>query len=211
MHEERYQQALEASALMSDIELLPAGDETELGERGINMSGCVCGGCGAVWVVPSFLAPLSTAILHFSMSSFLHVFMSSCLHFFISFLCFVLHFLSYISYNSFLSSFLSIVCAYPEHIVYRSCYAIPLLYDIHLLHLIYTFSHTQHNVHLAHPTHSTVYTSIRTPHTQVVKRHVWRLHVPCIAVPMWCCWMIPCLLWTLVWVLLFFTRHLDHR
>lgn len=37
--EERYAAALEASALVSDIQMLPAGDATELGERGINLSG----------------------------------------------------------------------------------------------------------------------------------------------------------------------------
>jgi ABC-type transport system involved in cytochrome bd biosynthesis fused ATPase/permease subunit len=36
---ERYQQTLKACALLSDLELLEDGDETEIGERGINLSG----------------------------------------------------------------------------------------------------------------------------------------------------------------------------
>ncbi|XP_069756348.1 ATP-binding cassette sub-family C member 2 isoform X2 [Narcine bancroftii] len=35
----RYQQVLEACALLPDLELLPAGDQTEIGEKGINLSG----------------------------------------------------------------------------------------------------------------------------------------------------------------------------
>ena len=35
----RYNAAIAACALDSDIAQLPAGDETELGERGINLSG----------------------------------------------------------------------------------------------------------------------------------------------------------------------------
>lgn len=35
----RYQKVLELCALMPDIELMPAGDMTEIGERGINLSG----------------------------------------------------------------------------------------------------------------------------------------------------------------------------
>lgn len=37
--EERYNQIVEASALVDDIAVLPAGDMTEIGERGINLSG----------------------------------------------------------------------------------------------------------------------------------------------------------------------------
>ncbi|XP_078079204.1 ATP-binding cassette sub-family C member 2 [Mustelus asterias] len=37
--ESRYQQVLEACALLADLELLPAGDQTEIGEKGINLSG----------------------------------------------------------------------------------------------------------------------------------------------------------------------------
>jgi ABC-type multidrug transport system fused ATPase/permease subunit len=37
--EERYEQVVEASALVDDLAVLPAGDFTEIGERGINLSG----------------------------------------------------------------------------------------------------------------------------------------------------------------------------
>ena len=36
---EFYESVLDACALRPDLELLPAGDETEIGERGINLSG----------------------------------------------------------------------------------------------------------------------------------------------------------------------------
>ena len=36
---ERYEAIVEACALKSDLEILPAGDETEIGEKGINLSG----------------------------------------------------------------------------------------------------------------------------------------------------------------------------
>jgi ABC-type transport system involved in cytochrome bd biosynthesis fused ATPase/permease subunit len=39
MNEEYYRQTIKACALDVDIELLPAGDHTEIGERGINLSG----------------------------------------------------------------------------------------------------------------------------------------------------------------------------
>ena len=35
----RYAAVLKACALSDDVDLLPAGDQTELGERGINLSG----------------------------------------------------------------------------------------------------------------------------------------------------------------------------
>ncbi|XP_053766774.1 ATP-binding cassette sub-family C member 3 isoform X2 [Desmodus rotundus] len=35
----RYQRALEACALLADLEVLPGGDKTEIGEKGINLSG----------------------------------------------------------------------------------------------------------------------------------------------------------------------------
>ncbi|KAI0367391.1 multidrug resistance-associated ABC transporter [Pilatotrama ljubarskyi] len=37
--EERYQKVLEACALLSDLEILEDGDESEIGERGVNLSG----------------------------------------------------------------------------------------------------------------------------------------------------------------------------
>ncbi|KAM6175201.1 ATP-binding cassette sub-family C member 3 isoform 2-T2 [Erethizon dorsatum] len=39
MNPKRYQQALEACALLADLEMLPGGDQTEIGEKGINLSG----------------------------------------------------------------------------------------------------------------------------------------------------------------------------
>ena len=35
----RYHQTLEACALVDDLNILPAGDQTEIGENGINLSG----------------------------------------------------------------------------------------------------------------------------------------------------------------------------
>lgn len=37
--EAKYNKILEACSLLSDIEIMPAGDETEIGEKGINLSG----------------------------------------------------------------------------------------------------------------------------------------------------------------------------
>ncbi|XP_051056069.1 ATP-binding cassette sub-family C member 3 [Phodopus roborovskii] len=39
MNPKRYQQALETCALMTDLDVLPGGDQTEIGEKGINLSG----------------------------------------------------------------------------------------------------------------------------------------------------------------------------
>ncbi|KAK9400978.1 canalicular multispecific organic anion transporter 1 [Crotalus adamanteus] len=39
LNEARYQQVLEACALLPDLQLLPGGDLTEIGEKGINLSG----------------------------------------------------------------------------------------------------------------------------------------------------------------------------
>lgn len=38
-NEERYEEVIEACALLEDLAILPAGDATEIGERGINLSG----------------------------------------------------------------------------------------------------------------------------------------------------------------------------
>ena len=37
--EERYGEAVASCALAADLAMLPAGDETEIGEKGINLSG----------------------------------------------------------------------------------------------------------------------------------------------------------------------------
>jgi len=39
LDDERYAAVLEACALTQDLELLPAGDMSEIGEKGINLSG----------------------------------------------------------------------------------------------------------------------------------------------------------------------------
>lgn len=39
LDEEKYQNVLEACALRTDLNILPAGDATEIGEKGINLSG----------------------------------------------------------------------------------------------------------------------------------------------------------------------------
>merc|ERR1719376_115802 len=39
LEEERYQRVLEACSLIADLEMLQAGDDTEIGEKGINLSG----------------------------------------------------------------------------------------------------------------------------------------------------------------------------
>ncbi|NXY43194.1 MRP3 protein, partial [Ceuthmochares aereus] len=39
LNEQKYQNALEACALKTDLEVLPGGDQTEIGEKGINLSG----------------------------------------------------------------------------------------------------------------------------------------------------------------------------
>jgi ABC-type multidrug transport system fused ATPase/permease subunit len=39
MNKQRYEQVIEACALHSDLEMLPGGDQTEIGEKGVNLSG----------------------------------------------------------------------------------------------------------------------------------------------------------------------------
>ena len=39
MSEAKYNQTIEACALKPDFDMLPAGDSTEIGEKGINLSG----------------------------------------------------------------------------------------------------------------------------------------------------------------------------
>jgi len=36
---QKYQKVIKACALKPDLEILPAGDKTEIGEKGINLSG----------------------------------------------------------------------------------------------------------------------------------------------------------------------------
>ena len=38
-HDTRYEQVLDACALRADLEVLPEGDQTSIGDRGINLSG----------------------------------------------------------------------------------------------------------------------------------------------------------------------------
>ena len=37
--ERRYEKVIEACALKQDLDMLPGGDQTEIGEKGINLSG----------------------------------------------------------------------------------------------------------------------------------------------------------------------------
>jgi len=39
MNHAKYKQTIEACALKADFDMLPAGDDTEIGEKGINLSG----------------------------------------------------------------------------------------------------------------------------------------------------------------------------
>ena len=39
MDQKKYQQVLDACALVPDLKMLPGGDQTEIGEKGINLSG----------------------------------------------------------------------------------------------------------------------------------------------------------------------------
>ena len=39
LDERRYEKVIDACALRPDLEMLPAGDQTEIGEKGINLSG----------------------------------------------------------------------------------------------------------------------------------------------------------------------------
>lgn len=39
MDEQRYRETIQKSSLDKDLELLPDGDQTEIGERGVNLSG----------------------------------------------------------------------------------------------------------------------------------------------------------------------------
>lgn len=40
MHSERYREVIHACCLEKDLEMMEFGDKTEIGERGINLSGC---------------------------------------------------------------------------------------------------------------------------------------------------------------------------
>ncbi|OPL21778.1 multidrug 1-like resistance-associated protein, partial [Mytilus galloprovincialis] len=39
MEQDKYHQVIDACALQPDLDILPAGDSTEIGEKGINLSG----------------------------------------------------------------------------------------------------------------------------------------------------------------------------
>jgi ABC-type transport system involved in Fe-S cluster assembly fused permease/ATPase subunit len=52
-----YQQTLEMCALLPDIRVLPAGHDTEIGERGINLSG---GGLASVPISSAIFADVSS-------------------------------------------------------------------------------------------------------------------------------------------------------
>ena len=59
MSKGRYQEVVKACALESDLEMLPAGDQTEIGEKGVNLSGlsldiadCIGRHCIAVLAMP---------------------------------------------------------------------------------------------------------------------------------------------------------------
>ena len=39
LDKEKYETIIDACALRSDLEILPGGDQTEIGEKGINLSG----------------------------------------------------------------------------------------------------------------------------------------------------------------------------
>lgn len=55
---ERYNTVISACALSQDLSELPAGDQTELGERGVNLSGeLVC-------TVPSSIAESAQELVH---------------------------------------------------------------------------------------------------------------------------------------------------
>jgi ABC-type bacteriocin/lantibiotic exporter with double-glycine peptidase domain len=47
MDRRRYQKVVAACAMASDLEMLPAGDQTEIGEKGVNLSGALLCGEGA--------------------------------------------------------------------------------------------------------------------------------------------------------------------
>jgi hypothetical protein len=55
----RYWEVVERSCLISDLEMLPAGDSTEIGERGINLSGAL----GSSYLPKKFSADCTPAPL----------------------------------------------------------------------------------------------------------------------------------------------------
>ena len=77
-NEERYQEVLKACALLPDLDVLPGGDQTEIGEKGINLSGGqkarislarAVYGCADVYLLDD---PLSAVDVHVSKHIFEH-------------------------------------------------------------------------------------------------------------------------------------------
>lgn len=87
--EAKYQRAVDACALTDDIAMLPAGSATELGERGINLSGAAVYTCGLKRShLLSRAAPCPAEVTHHN-SSFLSRSLTMTQPFYRSHLCYV--------------------------------------------------------------------------------------------------------------------------